>query len=161
MAMSELGNISERRTYQLIAGKRGLPSFLVAEPGLNSGFMIPQYAAAAIVSQNKQLCTPASVDSIESSQGQEDHVSMGGNAATKALRVANNLERILAIELFNAAQALDFRKPVKSSAFIENFVSEYRKVVEFVKVDKVMYTEIAKSVDFLKNYQLGEKIFEK
>jgi histidine ammonia-lyase len=161
IAMAELGNISERRTYQLIAGKRGLPSFLVAEPGLNSGFMIPQYAAAAIVSQNKQLCTPASVDSIESSQGQEDHVSMGANAATKALRVANNLERILAIELFNAAQALDFRKPIKSSAFIENFVAEYRKNVEFVKVDKVMYTEIAKSVEFLQNYNLGEKIFEK
>lgn len=161
IAMSELGNISERRTYQLIAGKRGLPSFLVAEPGLNSGFMIPQYAAAAIVSQNKQLCTPASVDSIESSQGQEDHVSMGGNAATKALRVANNLERILAIELFNAAQALDFRRPIKSSEFIEKFVAEYRKHVEFVKVDKVMYTEIAKSVDFLKNYKLGDKIFEK
>ena len=161
IAMAELGNISERRTYQLIAGKRGLPSFLVAEPGLNSGFMIPQYAAAAIVSQNKQLCTPASVDSIESSQGQEDHVSMGANAATKALRVANNLERILAIELFNAAQALDFRKPIKSSAFIENFVAEYRKKVEFVKVDKVMYTEIAKSVKFLQDYELGEKIFEK
>lgn len=160
IAMAELGNISERRTYQLIAGKRGLPSFLVAEPGLNSGFMIPQYAAAAIVSQNKQLCTPASVDSIESSQGQEDHVSMGANAATKALRVANNLERILAIELFNAAQALDFRKPVKSSEFINNFVAEYRKEVEFVKIDKVMYTEIAKSVKFLQNYELGDKIFE-
>lgn len=160
IAMAELGNISERRIYQLIAGKRGLPSFLVAEPGLNSGFMIPQYAAAAIVSQNKQLCTPASVDSIESSQGQEDHVSMGANAATKALRVANNLERILAIELFNAAQALDFRKPVKSSEFINNFVAEYRKEVEFVKIDKVMYTEIAKSVKFLQNYELGDKIFE-
>lgn len=160
IAMAELGNISERRTYQLIAGKRGLPSFLVAEPGLNSGFMIPQYAAAAIVSQNKQLCTPASVDSIESSQGQEDHVSMGANAATKALRIANNLERILAIELFNAAQALDFRKPVKSSEFINNFVAEYRKEVEFVKIDKVMYTEIAKSVKFLQNYELGDKIFE-
>lgn len=160
IAMAELGNISERRTYQLIAGKRGLPSFLVAEPGLNSGFMIPQYAAAAIVSQNKQLCTPASVDSIESSQGQEDHVSMGANAATKALRVANNLERILAIELFNAAQALDFRKPVKSSEFINNFVAEYRQEVEFVKIDKVMYTEIAKSVKFLQNYELGDKIFE-
>ena len=160
IAMAELGNISERRTYQLIAGKRGLPSFLVAEPGLNSGFMIPQYAAAAIVSQNKQLCTPASVDSIESSQGQEDHVSMGANAATKALRVANNLERILAIELFNAAQALDFRKPVKSSEFINNFVAEYRKEVEFVKIDKVMYTEIAKSVKFFQNYELGDKIYE-
>lgn len=151
IAMAELGNISERRVYQLISGKRELPSFLVAEPGLNSGFMIPQYAAASIVSQNKQLCTPASVDSIESSQGQEDHVSMGANAATKALRVAENLERILAIELFNAAQALEFRRPAKSSPALEKFVSEYRKQVEFVRTDKVMYTEIAKSVEFVRN----------
>ena len=154
IAMAELGNISERRVYQLIGGKRELPSFLVAEPGLNSGFMIPQYAAASIVSQSKQLCSPASVDSIESSQGQEDHVSMGANAATKALRVADNLERVLAIELFNAAQALDFRRPLKSSEAIEAFVAEYRKHVEFVKTDKVMYTEIAKSVNFLQNYNV-------
>ena len=116
--------------------------------------MIPQYAAASIVSQSKQLCTPASVDSIESSQGQEDHVSMGANAATKALRVAENLERVLALELLNAAQALEFRRPLKSSKTIESFVAEYRKVVEFVRNDKVMYTEIAKSVDFIKNYPL-------
>ena len=154
IAMAELGNISERRVYQLIGGKRELPSFLVAEPGLNSGFMIPQYAAASIVSQSKQLCSPASVDSIESSQGQEDHVSMGANAATKALRVADNLERVLAIELFNAAQALDFRRPLKSSEAIEAFVAEYRKHVEFVKTDKVMYTEIAKSVNFLQQYNV-------
>ena len=155
IAMAELGNISERRVYQLIGGKRELPSFLVAEPGLNSGFMIPQYAAASIVSQSKQLCAPASVDSIESSQGQEDHVSMGANAATKALRVADNLERVLAIELFNAAQALDFRRPLKSSEAIEAFVAEYRKHVEFVKTDKVMYTEIAKSVNFLQQYNVN------
>ena len=155
IAMAELGNISERRVYQLIGGKRELPSFLVAEPGLNSGFMIPQYAAASIVSQSKQLCAPASVDSIESSQGQEDHVSMGANAATKALRVADNLERVLAIELFNAAQALDFRRPLKSSEAIEAFVAEYRKHVEFVKTDKVMYTEIAKSVNFLQQYEVN------
>ncbi|MBO7287406.1 MAG: histidine ammonia-lyase [Bacteroidales bacterium] len=155
IAMAELGNISERRVYQLIGGKRELPSFLVAEPGLNSGFMIPQYAAASIVSQSKQLCSPASVDSIESSQGQEDHVSMGANAATKALRVADNLERVLAIELFNAAQALDFRRPLKSSEAIEAFVAEYRKHVEFVKTDKVMYTEIAKSVNFLQQYEVN------
>lgn len=154
IALAELGNISERRVYQLISGKRELPSFLVAEPGLNSGFMIPQYAAASIVSQNKQLCTPASVDSIESSQGQEDHVSMGANAATKALRVAENLERILGIELFNAAQALEFRRPLKSSDTIEKFVAEYRKHVEFVRIDKVMYTEIAKSTQFIQNYPL-------
>ena len=142
IAMAELGNISERRIYQLIGGKRGLPSFLVAEPGLNSGFMIPQYAAA-------------SVDSIESSQGQEDHVSMGANAATKALRVAENLERVLAIELFNATQALEFRRPLKSSPIIEKFVAAYRKEVEFVRIDKVMYTEIAKSVQFVKDYPLA------
>ena len=155
IAMAELGNISERRVYQLIGGKRELPSFLVAEPGLNSGFMIPQYAAASIVSQSKQLCAPASVDSIESSQGQEDHVSMGANAATKALRVADNLERVLAIELFNAAQALDFRRPLKSSEAIESFVAQYREKVEFVKTDKVMYTEIAKSVEFLQQYEVN------
>ncbi len=154
IALSELGNISERRVYQLISGKRELPSFLVANSGLNSGFMIPQYAAASIVSQNKQLCTPASVDSIESSQGQEDHVSMGANAATKALRVAENLERILAIELFNASQALEFRRPLRSSDIIENFIENYRKVVPFVKNDKVMYTEIAKSVEFIKNWKI-------
>ena len=128
---------------------------VVKNPGLNSGFMIPQYAAAAIVSQSKQLCTPASVDSIESSQGQEDHVSMGANAATKALRVAENLERVLAIELLNAAQALEFRRPLKSSKTIEKFIAEYRKTVEFVRVDKVMYTEIAKSVDFIQHYPLA------
>jgi histidine ammonia-lyase len=150
IAAAEWGSISERRTYQLLHGKRGLPHFLVAEPGLNSGFMIPQYTSASLVSQNKQLCSPASVDSIESSQGQEDHVSMGANAATKALRVVYNLERILAIELFNAAQAFDFRRPGKSSPFIEEFLASYRKEVEFIHEDKVMYPEIEKSVQFLR-----------
>jgi len=143
IAMSELGNISERRTYQLLNGKRGLPPFLVANPGLNSGFMIPQYTAASIVNQNKQLCTPSSVDSIESSQGQEDHVSMGANAATKAYRVMLNLERILAIELFNAAQALDFRRPLKSSPFLEKIVTDYRKKVPFIENDTYMAPHIA------------------
>src|SRR3972149_6895447 len=110
IALAELGSISERRTFQLISGQRGLPPFLVANPGLNSGFMIPQYTAASIVSQNKQLCTPASVDSIVSSNGQEDHVSMGANAATKCYQVVNNLERILAIELLTAAQAIQFKE---------------------------------------------------
>ena len=154
IAVAELGNISERRTYQLIAGKRGLPHFLVANPGLNSGFMIPQYTAASIVSQTKQLCSPASVDSIESSQGQEDHVSMGANAATKCYKVMQNVERVLAIELFNAAQALEFRRPLKSSAFIENFVGEYRKVVNFVSDDEIMYTHIHNSVKFIQDYSL-------
>ena len=118
IALAELGSISERRVYRLIAGQRDLPEFLVANPGLNSGFMIPQYTAASIVSQNKQLCTPSSVDSIPSSNEQEDHVSMGANGATKLLRVAENLERIIAIELFTAIQALEFRRPLRSSACI-------------------------------------------
>ena len=151
IAIAEIGSISERRTYQLISGKRGLPSFLVAKPGLNSGFMIPQYAAAGIVSQNKQLATPASVDTIDSSQGQEDHVSMGANAATKCYRVVNNVERILAIELMNAAQALEFRRPLKSSPILEEFVNEYRKVVNFIGDDEVMYVHINNSVKFLQS----------
>ncbi len=155
IAMAELGSIAERRTYQLLAGKRGLPPFLVANPGLNSGFMIPQYTAASIVSRNKQLCTPASVDTIESSQGQEDHVSMGANAATKAYQVAQNLERILAIELFNAAQALEFQRPAKSSPFIEEFVAGYRKKVKFIDEDKTMYDDIAKSVEYLQEVELN------
>ena len=151
IAVAELGAISERRTYQLIDAKRGLPSFLVAKPGLNSGFMIPQYAAAAIVSQSKQLCTPCSVDSIPSSQNQEDLVSMGGNAATKCYRVCENTERVLAIELFNAAQALDFRhrEGLKSSPKIEQLVADYRKVVNFVDIDEIMYKHIHSSVRFL------------
>ncbi len=153
IAVAELGAISERRTYQLIDAKRGLPSFLVAKPGLNSGFMIPQYAAAAIASQSKQLCTPCSVDSITSSQNQEDLVSMGGNAATKTYRVCENTERILAIELFNAAQALDFRhqEGLKSSPKIEQMVADYRKSVNFVDIDQVMYKHIHASVRFLQD----------
>ena len=149
IALAELGNISERRTYQLISGTRGLPAFLVENPGLNSGFMIPQYTAASIVSENKQLCTPASVDSIVSSNGQEDHVSMGANAATKLHRVILNLQRILAIELLNAVQALEFRRPLKSSAVVEKIVSDYRKVVSRNTVDRVLAIDIQQSVIFL------------
>ncbi len=151
IALSELGSISERRTYQLIDAKRSLPSFLVAKPGVNSGFMIPQYAAASVASQNKQLATPASVDSIPSSQNQEDLVSMGANAATKCYKVIQNVERILAVELFNAAQALEFRRPLKSSPIVEDLVSKYRKVVPFVDEDQVMYTFIHKSISFLQS----------
>jgi histidine ammonia-lyase len=160
IAAAELGSISERRTYQLLHGKRGLPPFLVANPGLNSGFMIPQYTAASIVNQNKQLCTPASVDTIESSQGQEDHVSMGANAATKAYRVVYNLERILAIELFNASQALDFRRPKKSSSRIEEFISEYRSIVPFVEEDKIMHDEMEKTIQFIREvkYELPDAL---
>ncbi len=162
IAAAEWGNISERRTYQLINGKRGLPPFLVANPGLNSGFMIPQYTAASIVSQNKQLCSPASVDSIESSQGQEDHVSMGANAATKAYKIVQNLERILAIELFNAAQAMDFRKPTKSSPIIENFLLQYRDIVTFILEDRIMHYEIEKTITFLREveFDLSDALIE-
>lgn len=154
IALAELGSISERRTYQLISGLRGLPAFLVSNPGLNSGFMIPQYTAASIVSQNKQLATPASVDSIVSSNGQEDHVSMGANGATKTLRIVDNLERILAIELMNAAQALEFRRPAKSSEFIESFLKIYREEVSFVDVDRILHYDIEKSIAFLNSFQI-------
>jgi histidine ammonia-lyase len=150
IALSELGNISERRVAQLIMGLRGLPEFLVANPGLNSGFMIPQYAAASMVSQNKMYCYPASSDSIVSSNGQEDHVSMGANAATKLYKIMDNLEHILAIELMNAAQGVDFRRPEKTSPILEKFLKDYRKEVPFIKDDIVMYKEIHKTVAFLK-----------
>ena len=150
IALSELSNISERRIYKLISGQRGLPNFLVAKPGLNSGFMIPQYTAASIVSQSKGLCMPASADSIPSSQGQEDHVSMGANAATKLVRVVENTERVLAIELFNAAQALEFRRPLKSSWEIEKIFAHYRKVVPFIDDDRYMHPLIEKSIEFIR-----------
>jgi len=150
IAMAELGNISERRTYQLLSGSRGLPPFLVANPGLNSGFMIPQYTAASIVSHNKQLCTPSSVDSIESSKGQEDHVSMGANAATKGYKVLQNLRRVLGIELYTAAQAFEFRRPLHTSPWLENFLKQYRERVSFIHEDKVMYQDMEESVQFLK-----------
>jgi histidine ammonia-lyase len=155
IALAELGNIAERRLYRLIAGQRGLPEFLVAHPGLNSGFMIPQYAAASVVSQNKQLCTPASVDSITSSNEQEDHVSMGANAATKAVRVVDNLERILAIELMAACQAIQFRGVSKTSPFLQKFIAEYREVVPFVENDVLMYELIDNTVDFIRKHSIG------
>jgi histidine ammonia-lyase len=157
IAIAELGNISERRTYQLISGKRELPNFLVANSGLNSGFMLPQYTSASIVSQNKQLCMPASVDSIDSSQGQEDHVSMGANAATKCYKVMLNTERVLAIELFNAAQAIEFRMKKdnkKTSPILTDFLNEYRKEVKFIDNDEVMFNHIQKSVEFVANYKM-------
>lgn len=150
LAMSELANISERRIYKLISGQRGLPSFLVAKPGLNSGFMIPQYTAASIVSQSKGLCFPASADSIPSSQGQEDHVSMGANAATKLVRVIENTEKVLAIELMNAAQALQFRRPLHSSPAIEQIFNDFRSVVPFVEDDCYFHPLIEKSIEFIR-----------
>lgn len=157
LALAELGNISERRTYKMVAGQRELPSFLVANPGLNSGFMIPQYTAASIVSQSKQYTMPSSSDSISSSQGQEDHVSMGANSATKTYKITENTLRVLAIELFNAAQALEFRRPAKSSEVIEDFIAAYRQKVAFVENDILMHDEIMKSVDFLESLDVADE----
>jgi histidine ammonia-lyase len=157
IAMSELGNISERRTYQLISGQRNLPLFLVKNPGLNSGFMIPQYTAAGIVSENKQLCTPSSVDSISSSNNQEDHVSMGANGATKCLRVINNVEKILSIELMSAAQALDFRRPLKSSTQVEALMKGFREVVSFNEVDRLLHDDMKQSIEYMTGYQVFSK----
>jgi len=152
IAMSEVGNIAERRTYQLISGQRGLPLFLVKNPGLHSGFMIPQYTAAGIVSENKQLCTPASVDSISSSNNQEDHVSMGANAATKCYRVVQNVEKLLAIELLSAAQALDFRRPQQSGTAVEKLVQAFREKVSFNEQDRVLHDDMKMAIDFVNNY---------
>jgi histidine ammonia-lyase len=138
IALAELGSISERRTYKLISGQRNLPAYLAPNPGLNSGFMIAQYTAASIVSQNKQLCTPSSIDSIDSSNGQEDHVSMGANAATKCFRALENVQSIFAIELFTAAQALDFRRPARSSDAIEKLHQQVRSIVPFIQEDIYM-----------------------
>jgi histidine ammonia-lyase len=154
IAMSELANISERRTYQLLSGQRNLPLFLVKNSGLNSGLMIPQYTAAGIVSENKQLCTPASVDSISSSNNQEDHVSMGANAATKCYRVMNNVERVLAIELLTAIQALEYRRPLKSSPQIEQLVTAFRKKISFNETDRFLHEDMLKAIDFMREYEM-------
>jgi histidine ammonia-lyase len=154
IALAELGSISERRTFQLISGARDLPNYLIANPGIHSGMMIPQYTAASLVSQNKQLCTPASVDSIVSSNGQEDHVSMGANAATKAYKIVNNLYSILAIELMTAAQAIHFRKPLKTSAILEKFLDTFRKEVSFIEADRLLHNDMMKSELFLKSVSL-------
>lgn len=157
IAVSELGSISERRTYQLISGERGLPSFLVNSPGLNSGYMIPQYTAASIVSANKQLATPASVDSIVSSNGQEDHVSMGANAATQAFELVDNVERILAIELMNASQAL-YMRTLKTSTFLEQFLTGFRKEIPFTKKDKPLYIDIKKTIAFMQSLNFDNDV---
>ena len=156
ISMSEIANISERRTYQLISGQRNLPLFLVKDAGLNSGFMIPQYTAAGIVSENKQLCTPASVDSISSSNNQEDHVSMGANAATKCFRVIQNVEKVLAIELLSAAQALEFRRPMKSSPVIEHLMTAFRAKVSFNEADRLLHNDMVIAIEFCNNYSLSD-----
>ena len=159
IAISEIGNISERRTYNLISGQRNLPSFLVNNPGLNSGFMIPQYTAASLVSLNKQLSSPSSVDSIVSSNGQEDHVSMGANSAILLFDISENVKKILSIELFNSAQAIDLKNPLKTSNFLHQFISIYRNKVEFISEDKLMHNEINSTLDFIESYNVNEGLF--
>ncbi|MEO6406615.1 MAG: histidine ammonia-lyase [Ferruginibacter sp.] len=154
IAMSELASISERRTYQLISGQRNLPLFLVKNPGLHSGLMIPQYTAAGIVSENKQLCSPASVDTISSSNNQEDHVSMGANAATKCKRVVDNVEKVLAIELLTAIQAIEFRRPQRTSAVLEEIIKTFRTQVSFNEEDRVLHNDMMKAVEFIQTYDL-------
>ncbi len=158
IAMAEIGNISERRIYQLVSGLRDLPTFLVENPGLNSGFMIPQYTAASIVSQNKQYATPSSIDSIVSSNGQEDHVSMGSNGATKLLKVVDNISTILAIELFNASQALHYREPQKTSPFLQEVVTAFRKVVPILLEDQIMSTHIKAAKNFVDNFKIEQQV---
>ncbi|MGI8892387.1 MAG: histidine ammonia-lyase [Bacteroidia bacterium] len=161
IAVAEIGSISERRIYKLIGGQRGLPAFLVATPGLNSGFMIPQYAAASMVSSNKQLCTPASVDTIDSSNGQEDHVSMGANSATKLYKVVQNVKQILAIELLVAAQAIEFRRPLKSSSILEQLFQHFRKDIAFLNEDRLMHVDMEKALSFLERNDPEEFLTKK
>ncbi|MFK7969087.1 MAG: histidine ammonia-lyase [Bacteroidia bacterium] len=153
IAIAEWASISERRSYQLLSGCHDLPLFLVAEPGLNSGLMIAQYTAASIVSQNKQLCTPASVDTIPSSNNQEDHVSMGANAATKCLRVLENLEKVLAIELLHAAQAMHFRRPKQTSPALEEILAAFHAKVPPITQDRILHYDIEKARQFLKDWK--------
>jgi histidine ammonia-lyase len=160
IAMAELGSISERRTFQLISGQRGLPNFLVKNAGLNSGLMIPQYTAASIASENKQLATPSSVDSIVSSNGQEDHVSMGANGATKCLRVLNNLERILAIELLTSAQGMEFRRPLRTSEELEGVLSGFRAVVPEHSHDRLLSTDMHAAIEFLRTLSVKVSVEE-
>ena len=157
IALAEIGSISERRSYKLNSGTRNLPAFLVANPGLNSGLMISQYTAASIVSQNKQLCTPASVDTIDSSNGQEDHVSMGANAATKLHRVVENVYQILGIEMVHATQAIEFRKPLKTSKELQNIITNFRAEVPFIEEDRNLGAELRKSKDLMKATEIWTK----
>lgn len=160
IAVAELANISERRTYQLISGQRGLPAFLVSEPGLNSGLMIAQYTAASIVSQNKQLATPASVDSIVSSNGQEDHVSMGANAATKCAKIMENVERVLAVELMTAAQALEFREKRQLGSFLSGLLETFRSHVPALTHDRILHDDMKASLNFIKNFEIDTDLLD-
>ena len=159
-AASELGNISDRRCYLLLEGKWGLPMLLMKDVGLNSGFMIPQYTTAALVTENKTLCFPASADSIPTSLGQEDHVSMGSISGRKLNRVLDNLEFILAIELLSACQAIEFRRPLKSSELLEFAHDHVRKHVSFAAEDRIFADDINKIAGIIKDFTFVEKINE-
>jgi len=159
-AASELGNISDRRCYLLLEGKWGLPMLLMKDVGLNSGFMIPQYTTAALVTENKTLCFPSSADSIPTSLGQEDHVSMGSISGRKINRVLDNLEFILAIELLSACQAIEFRRPLKSSALLE-FAHEYvRKHVSFASEDRIFADDVNKIAGMIKDFSFVDRVNE-
>jgi histidine ammonia-lyase len=153
VAAAELGNISDRRCYLLLEGKWGLPMLLMQDVGLNSGFMIPQYTTAALVTENKTLCFPASADSIPTSLGQEDHVSMGSISGRKLYQVIDNLEYILAIELLSAAQAIEFRKPLKSSALLEFAHQLVRKEVSFAPEDRIFADDIQRIHQIIHQHQ--------
>ena len=156
IAMAEVANISERLLFKLLGGERDLPVYLIENAGLNSGFMIPQYSAAALVSQNKQLATPASVDSIVSSNGQEDHVSMGANAALKCLQIVENCEGVCAILLLAACQALEFRRPLQTGSHLEKLFQSFRRKVSFRKSDTGFKDDIDKSIEFLRHNTFSE-----
>ena len=158
IALAELASISERRTYLLLGGHDGLPKLLMEETGINSGFMIPQYTSAALVSENKVLCHPASVDSIPTSLGQEDHVSMGSVGALKLLNVFKNVEQVLAIELFTAAQALDFRTPLKPGKGVEQAHQYMRKQIPHAHEDHFFKDEINIAVDLLLDKNLMDPL---
>jgi histidine ammonia-lyase len=154
IAMSEMASISERRTFQLLSGQRDLPAFLIKNSGLHSGLMIPQYVAAGIVSENKQLCTPSSIDTIPSSNNQEDHVSMGANGAVKCKRVIDNVEKVLAIELLTAVQAIEFRRPLKTSVELEKIITAFREEVSFNDADRILHDDMVKAIKFLTLYKI-------
>jgi len=159
-AAAEIGNISDRRCYLLLEGKWGLPMLLMKDVGLNSGFMIPQYTTAALVTENKTLCFPSSADSIPTSLGQEDHVSMGSISGRKLNRVLDNLEFILAIELLSASQAIEFRKPLKSSILLESAHGYIRDYVGFAEEDRIFAEDINRVAALIKEFSFVERVNE-
>ncbi len=158
IALAELASISERRTYLLLEGHDGLPKLLMEDTGINSGFMIPQYTAAALVSENKSLCHPAAVDSIPTSLGQEDHVSMGSVGAVQALQVLNNVEHVLAIELLTAAQALDFRKPLRPGRGVEAAHKQIRTAIPHRTKDHMFEPDMERARSFIESSNLLDTV---